>query len=40
MAILEIVLELNLKLFKSERPKEIIFVVRDYEADNAQNDST
>jgi hypothetical protein len=34
LAILEIILELNLKLFGSERPKEIIFVVRDYIVEN------
>jgi hypothetical protein len=33
LAILEIVLELNLKLFRSEQPKEIIFVIRDFEKD-------
>ncbi len=33
LAILEIILELNLKLFGSEKPKQIIFVVRDYIAD-------
>ena len=30
MAILEIILELNLRLFGSEQPKNIVFVVRDY----------
>jgi hypothetical protein len=34
LAILEIILDLNLKLFGSERPKEIIFVVRDYIVEN------
>lgn len=33
LAILEIVLELNLKLFRAETPKEILFVVRDFEKD-------
>jgi predicted DNA-binding transcriptional regulator len=39
MAILEIVLELNLKLFRSERPKEIIFVIRDFEKDKENPDN-
>jgi hypothetical protein len=30
LAILEIILELNLRLFGSEQPKSIIFVVRDF----------
>ena len=30
LAILEIILELNLRLFGSEQPKNIIFVVRDF----------
>ena len=30
MEILEIILELNLKLFGSEKHKQIVFVVRDF----------
>lgn len=32
-------LELNLKLFKSEQPKEIVFVVRDFEKENENPDN-
>lgn len=39
MAILEVVLELNLKLFRSERPKEIIFVIRDFEKDKENTEN-
>jgi hypothetical protein len=30
LEILEVILELNLKLFGSEKPKQIVFVVRDF----------
>ena len=30
LEILEIILELNLKLFGNEKPKQIVFVVRDF----------
>jgi hypothetical protein len=32
LEILEIILELNLKLFGTEKPKQIVFVVRDFVA--------
>jgi len=34
LSILEIILELNLRLFGSEEPKNIIFVVRDHSKEN------
>ena len=39
MAILEIILELNLRLFGAEKPKQIIFVVRDFveKKENVEN---